>query len=84
MLTEQQIIEKKGEPVLPTELTVEDLEELSNMLELDESYRIEEALKLCREEEENDHLMECRCKVCTHSEARVEFDGSEDAENWPD
>jgi len=69
----------------PTEPTVEDLEELSRLFELDEMYAREEALRLWAEQEE----AEFRWREDPHeamglSAQDPEFDGSEEDDSLPD
>lgn len=76
----------------PTEPTVEDLEELSNLLELEEMYLREEALErdlLNEQGQVDEHEGYGRSSsspygACGHPAQEPEFDPSEEEENFTD
>jgi hypothetical protein len=69
----------------PYEPTLEDLEEYSKSLELDEMYEREQALELLREQEEAEfRRRECPHEGMGHPAQEPEFDGPEEDENLPD
>jgi len=66
----------------PNELTVEDSEEYLMLLELDEIYAREEAMRLCAEQEEAEFRWREGPRECMgHSAQGPEFDGSEEDGN---
>ena len=68
----------------PTEPTIEDLEELSNLLELDEMYEREEALRLWAKEEEAERGRTGPHEGYGHAASEPEFDHWEEDDNLLD